>query len=513
MNTDVFSTTTTTTNAAGGAAVEMPPEHALAQYAMTGTFNNTYYANAEAQTAKVLEMCCLVPTEFTAKLAVYSRTKGHMKDMPAFLLAFLAQHDTQNFAKVFDTVVDNGKMLRNFCQIIRSGAVGRKSFGSRPKKMINAWLNRRSPMGLLRASVGSNPTLGDVIKMTHPKASTKEHQSMYAYFIGKPFDLEVLPKEVQAYIQLKATGNRRGRDIPDVPFNLLTSLDLDQLAWSQIAEKAGWQMTRMNLNTFHRHGVFKWPGMADLVASKLRDKGLVQTSRVFPYQVLSAIQNSHEEIPPVVKEALSSALEISLENVPNLGCKMWVLPDVSASMNSPVTGHRRGSSSSVSCVDVAGLVASAFLKTNPLTTILPFDTDVRDDIVVNRFNTVVENARIISEARGGGTDCSSPMKYLNRGHKTGDLIVYVSDNESWVGNDWNRRYATSMAEEWEIYKRRNPKAKLVCIDVQPNNHSQVGTGNDVLNIGGFSDHVFTMIANFANGVGPDEWVNEINSLW
>ena len=42
-------------------------------------------------------------------------------------------------ARVFDQVVDNGKMLRNFAQIIRSGAVGRKSFGNRPKKLMQTW--------------------------------------------------------------------------------------------------------------------------------------------------------------------------------------------------------------------------------------------------------------------------------------------------------------------------------------------------------------------------------------
>ena len=30
---------------------------------------------------------------------------------------------------VFPRVIDNGKMLRNFVQVVRSGTVGRKSFG------------------------------------------------------------------------------------------------------------------------------------------------------------------------------------------------------------------------------------------------------------------------------------------------------------------------------------------------------------------------------------------------
>ena len=39
-----------------------------------------------------------------------------------------------------DRVIDNGKMLRTFIQIVRSGAVGRKSLGTRPKRLVQRWL-------------------------------------------------------------------------------------------------------------------------------------------------------------------------------------------------------------------------------------------------------------------------------------------------------------------------------------------------------------------------------------
>ena len=47
--------------------------------------------------------------------------------------------------------------------------------------------------------------------------------------------------------------------MPDVPFQMLTSLELKTEHWKQIASNAPWQMTRMNLNTFARHGVFDEP--------------------------------------------------------------------------------------------------------------------------------------------------------------------------------------------------------------------------------------------------------------
>ena len=66
-------------------------------------------------------------------------------------------------------MIDNGRMLRNFVQIMRSGAVGRKSLGSRPKRLVQAWLATASDRAILRAAVGQAPSLADVIQMVHPK--------------------------------------------------------------------------------------------------------------------------------------------------------------------------------------------------------------------------------------------------------------------------------------------------------------------------------------------------------
>lgn len=89
-------------NNAGATAYEFTPEHALAQYAMTGTFNNTYYVDAKSQIDEVKNLLTKVDDlSFIAKLAVYARQKGFMKDMPAFLLSYLATKDLDLLEKVF----------------------------------------------------------------------------------------------------------------------------------------------------------------------------------------------------------------------------------------------------------------------------------------------------------------------------------------------------------------------------------------------------------------------------
>ena len=105
---------------------------------------------------------------------MYARQRGQMKDMPALLTAWLAQHGPDWLEPTFAKVIDNGRMLRNVVQILRSGVVGRKSLGSRPKRLVQQWLNDSSDARLLAASVGNDPSLADVLKMVHPKPATPE---------------------------------------------------------------------------------------------------------------------------------------------------------------------------------------------------------------------------------------------------------------------------------------------------------------------------------------------------
>src|SRR5688572_21570398 len=104
----MFSPKTDIVNEAGGIAYKLDPKQALAQYAATGCFNNTFYADAGEQLDKVLARANEVDAEFVAKTAVFAREKGHMKDMPALLLAMLSIRDKELFERVFPRVTDNG---------------------------------------------------------------------------------------------------------------------------------------------------------------------------------------------------------------------------------------------------------------------------------------------------------------------------------------------------------------------------------------------------------------------
>jgi 60 kDa SS-A/Ro ribonucleoprotein len=487
-------------------AYAFEPKHALAQYAATGCLNSTFYANAQDQLDKVIELCREVDAGFIARTAVYTREQGLMKDMPALLCAVLSVKDRALLAQVFGRVVDNGKMLRNFVQIMRSGAVGRKSLGTLPRRLIREWLESRSENEVFTASVGQSPSFADIVKMVHPKPNTAARAALYAYFIGREYDAQVLPEIVQRFETFKAGAREQ---LPDVPFQMLTALDLGKAEWTAIARRASWQMTRMNLNTFVRHGVFEDNEVANLVAARLRDSKQIARARVFPYQLMAAYAMA-EKAPEVVRNALQDAMEIATSNVSRIAGKVFICPDVSGSMSSPVTGYRKGATTAIRCIDVAALVAASIMRNNPEAEVLPFECDVVK-VKLNPRDSVMTNAARLASVGGGGTNCSAPLALLNKQKAKGDLVIFVSDNESWVDARGGR--GTETMRQWQVFKSRNPGARMVCIDIQPYGTTQAKEGQDVLNIGGFSDQIFKVVSEFADGgLDANHWVDVIESV-
>ncbi|MCD2519683.1 RNA-binding protein [Massilia sp. G4R7] len=513
VNVQLFSTSkgkyappTDAVNAAGAPAYALSSRHQLAQYAATGCLHATFYAGAEAQLATVAALCEELDSGFIARTAVYARERGFMKDMPALLVAILAGRGAPELAPAFRRVINNGKMLRNVVQVLRSGAVGRKSLGSRPKKLVQDWLNTASEPQLLAASVGQSPSLADVVKMVHPKPAEAWRAAFFAWLIGRPHDGAQLPPAVQAF---EAYKRDRGQPLPDVPFQMLSALELGAQEWAQVALQGSWQMVRQNLNTVARHGVFELEGMTGLVAAKLKDPMRLAKAKVFPYQLMAACKAASPEVPAAVREALQDALEMSLAAVPAIAGRVVVCPDVSGSMSAPVSGQRGSASSNMRCIDVAALVAAAMLRKNPDALVLPFERDVVP-CSVNADDRVLDNAAKLAALGGGGTSCSAPLAWLNSRRERADLVVFVSDNESWVDA---RGRASETMRQWEMFKRRNPQARMVCIDCAPNASTQAQERDDVLNVGGFSDEVFRIVAAFAAGATrAGHWVAEIEAI-
>lgn len=492
-----------TVNHAGGLAYSLSAEEALAQYAATCTMNDTFYVSAEAQLDEVLKLAKSVRPEFLAKVAIYSRKNAYLKDVPALLVAVLATRDVELFKKVFPLVIDNARMVRNFVQIIRSGKVGRKSLGSAPKRMIQDWFRKSTDKYLFEATVGNDPSLKDVIKLTHPRPDTKQRAALYSYILGNEYVAEDLPEIVKQYEAFKVDR----KVVPDVPFQMLANEKLSTDQWSEICMNAKWQMLRMNLNTFTRHGVFNNAKLVNHAVHTLSNKELVHKARQYPYQIYTAYMNT-PDLNGKLSVALQQALDHSLDNVPALEDDTAVLVDISGSMGSAV-----GASQKVTYIHVAALFASALLRKNPTTRLVLFNTAGKD-FNLNPMDSVATNASKIIQQLSGGTAVSSGIEHLLKDKTLPKNVIIISDNESWAdGYSWYGGGTATMSS-WNKYLSRKKDARMILLDISPNRTSQVAKGvKSVLKVGGFSDQVFDVASAFLNAkdTSGSAWVAKIES--
>lgn len=508
-------------NEAGGRAYKLEPKHALAQVAATGSFGNAFYSTAETQLDEVLKLIDEVDdNQYLAKLALYAREKAFMKDMPAALLVALSVRDTELMHRVFDRVVDNGRVLRTVFQMIRSGQFknkaghGRVGLSSSVQRAFQRWLNAASVGKLLSASIGNDPSLRDILRMARPTPKDNARRAIFGWLTDKAVDKWApateadLPVEVQSLIAYRNSESEEAQaliagGLDNVRWDLLSDAAKGPKVWAALARKMGPQALRMNLNTLLRHDVLATSAMVDYVADRIADESEIRRSKQFPYQYFAAYLNADDNVPQKIKTALHKAAEIACGNVPELPGPVVIGLDTSGSMSCAVMGNRgRGATSKMRCIDVAALFAAAILRRNPESVVIPFDTSAYD-CKIDPNDSILSIAERLAKYGGGGTDCSLPLVAANQKHAKRKFagIVLVSDNESWVGT--GRHGSTGVMTAWEAFvanqrklagKEANPK--LVNIDLQPYQTVQACERADIMNIGGFSDSVFNVISAF-----------------
>ena len=510
MNTEL------TTNLAGGPSYSLEGKAALAQYALTGTFAGTFYATARTQLEKVKTLCASVDNEFIAKLAIYAKQYGMMKDSPVFLVAYLAANSAGPvFHQAFDQVIRNARDVRKFTTYMRDGTFGRKSLGSAPKRAVQRWFSRQSPERLYWQSIGQEGvSLGDVINMAHPKPTGEEQNAMFAYLTGKELPREFMPPKVAAFEDFKAGTTT---EVPDVPFQRLTSLVKGKEQWAEIARNMTWNQLRLNLNTLNRHEVFQVEGMVEYVAERLANAEHMP-KHVLPFAMYSTVEYLDKNIPGAIRKAATQALENSMLHAPVFDHDVLVYVDVSGSMRNPVTGSRAGRSSSLSCAAAAAFFGGSLYKANAENCrVFRFAEGVKAESMLSEDMSLRDIITNISGS-GGGTNVPSTISHANSIEATAPLVIIISDNESWYEDRpyryWGRTgpTANTTKDAWSRYTERVPGSKLVLWDMQPYSDTQVQDTESVLNVGGYSDAVYQVIDYFSKYTDAKHWVEIIEHV-
>jgi len=140
------------------------------------------------------------------------------------------------------------------------------------------------------------------------------------------------------------------------------------------------------------------------------------------------------------------------------------------------------------------------------------------EATIDPNDSVLSLAQRLAAYGGGGTDCSLPHRAANKrfAHRRFAGWVLVSDMESWVGT--GRHGSTGVMTQWaefvanqKLLSGRAAVPKLVCIDLQAYTTTQAPERADILNVGGFSDAVFSVVAGFMSKDGG-RFVAEVEKI-
>lgn len=261
--------------------------------------------------------------------------------------------------------------------------------------------------------------------------------------------------------------------------------------WEAVIPSMGYMALLRNLRNFDEAGISD--RVANQVIVKLVREDEVARSRQLPFRFYSAYLNA-----PSLRwgQALETALDLCLPNIPEFTGRTLVLIDTSASMTSSMSGK-----SSMSCVQAAALFGAAVAMKNPGSVDLHHFANYPERIPVSKGGSVLRLTNDIQGLIGNvghGTVMAGSLRSTYSGH---DRVLIFSDMQVFGG--YMHGVSESVPANIPVYA-----FNLVGYSASP-----MPTGAAArFDLGGLSDQTFKLIPLLEQGgQGGNLWPWEISS--
>lgn len=352
---------------------------------------------------------------------------------------------------------------------------------------------------------------GDVLEVTHasPRGDAAWQGDLFEYVISKrhkradltiPESLQML----QAHARLAEMPVESRRKLlehaPDGISNVLGNAGMtweslsgwlqgpmDAAAWEAIIPSMGYMALLRNLRNFDQAGVSD--EVARTVAAKLSTPLEVAKSRQLPMRFLSAYNAA-----PSLRWAwaLEQALQMSLENVPELGGRTLIMIDTSGSMND---GFSRDGS--LKRWDAAAMFGLALAMRAAHADVVSYSTSTRA-FPLDKAASLLKQLELFrtSYFLNHGTATAQSLKQCFAGH---DRVVILTDEQadSW---GYGAGYRNEVAER-SVSNAIPASVPMFSFNLAGYKaaHAPSGTNNRH-SIGGLTDHGFKLIELVERGV-------------
>lgn len=486
----IKTTTTPALTHEGGGGFLRTARSELFLTAVTEMAEDKFYESSQARRLRVQSLVATVLGEpdgraWLEAFLPWLRHSANMRSAPVILLGEMAACGAQNMRPLVSATL---------------------SRADEPAELLGYWLQfhgRKIPAGLKRGIADSAVKLyterntlkwdgqskairfGDVIDLTHPVPKDASQSVLFKQLLDNRHNRDGGPKEELTWLlrdydlQRVPTDERRAALTHAVEsgwsWERLAGWlpgGMDSEAWEAVIPNMGYMALLRNLRNFEQNGVSK-EVLAQVVA-KIQDPEEVAKSKQFPYRFLSAYLAASDTF--TFSQALETALELSLSNVPQLKGNTLILIDTSGSMQSRMSGR-----SQMSCNKVAALFGVALAKTAESVDTVLYATDSQSFTVNSKASTLRtmdalerENGKV-----GYGTNTHGAIrKYLRPDH---DRVIILTDEQS-------HDKQTGTLSPW-----------VHTINLAGYSTATMLPGSKVFSYGGFTDAMFKLIPLMENG--------------
>jgi hypothetical protein len=446
--------TNKTTNYGGGVAYKHSPEMELVVSVLTTFLEDKFYESGDERIERIKELVKKVSPEFVAKLAIMARKEFYLRSVVHLLVGELSRNHRGD-SLVRKTIVKTTERPDDLIEIV---AYLDKPLPNQVKKGIREALKKFDAYQLAKYRLENHQTkLVDLFNLVHPKPINKEQEKVWKDLI---------------YGNLKNTETWEAR---------LSSGEDKARVWRELVleEKIGYMALLRNLRNIDEQADEETKQKACMI---IANRERVKLSKQLPFRFYNAYENVNNQD---MLEAISVALDYSLENVPVFDGKTLIAVDVSGSMKGKPA-------------KIASLFAGALMKTSNCDVVL-YNSNI-EQFKFLRSEPVLTIAQRIQNEVGGGTNTGLVFEWIQENDKQYDRIIILSDNESWEETKYYGLRGTQ--EVFKNYKNQtNQNPFIYAIDIQGYGTKDI-KGDRVFHVAGWSEKIFDFI----------KWIEKENQL-
>ena len=458
------STGTKTTNLAGGEAFQESPELEFISILLTSFVQDQYYRSASDGINRVKALVKACDKEFCAKAAIYARNEFGMRSISHVVAGEIAKQvkGKEWTKRFFDKVVYRVDDITEILSYYKGEY--KKPLPNSLKKGLAKAFDKFNEYQLAKyRGEGKQLSLVDAVNLVHPSPFNGNADALKKLVNGELVSKDTWESELTKAGQNAESKEDKVEKKKDVWVNLIRE------------KKIGYFALLRNL----RNILEQAPEIVPEAITLLTDRKLIKKSLVLPFRFNTAvgeISKTNFDGSRAVVMALNEALDISVDNVPNLDGKTLVVLDVSGSMG----GYYGWQGDGKSPAEIGALFSAVLVKANNAD-FMSFHGDAKYK-TLNPMDSTLTLAKSI-KFTGGCTDFKAPFITANKAY---DRIIILSDMQGWVGYN-------NPQEAFKTYKTKYKCDPFVYMfDLQGYGTLQLPERN-VACLAGFSDKVFDVM--------------------